>query len=92
MTKTDRHTIAVARFATEHRVTVDDVIELCRLARRAFRAGERACNAPDPEHAEQRAATKFERLAQQLGFTVDWPGLWPVLHRDGRDIYLPVQS
>jgi hypothetical protein len=31
----------------------------------------------------------FDRQAAVMGYTVNWTGLWPVLQRDGRDVYLP---
>ncbi len=90
MNQRAQHAIYVARFAAEHGLTVDQVEELIRLAHRAHTAGVRACNAPDPQHKEQRAADRFATCARALGFTgVDWPGLWPVLRKGSFDVHLP---
>lgn len=93
MTKAEQRAIAIERFAREHGLTAPQVIELCRLARRAFKAGERATSIPGARiaAAEHRTAERFEEAAEVAGFVaVDWPGLWPVLKdRTGHDVYLP---
>ena len=68
------------------------VARLLVLAYAAKRAGERNCNeGTDATHkAELRAADRFEKAAAELGYIVDWPGLWPVLQRHGQDEHLPM--
>lgn len=88
-TRADHYAIAVARFAADTKTEPYQVVRLVALARKAFRAGERACNVPDTGAAYDRASARFEALAAELGFGVTWPGLWPTLTRDGRDVYLP---
>ena len=91
MTATERRTVALMRFAERHGLTYEQVAKLSRLAHAAHRAGERYCSIDRPglEEASDRAQARFEKYAAECGFTATWPGLWPVLHRDGRDVYLP---
>ena len=49
--------------------------ELCTLAQRAFRAGERSCNEPDFD--ADPARKRFEKLASANLLRVTWPGLYP---------------
>lgn len=41
------------------------------------------------EAKAEKSCNAFESYAGKLGFDVMWPGIFPVLQRDGRDIYLP---
>ena len=36
-----------------------------------------------------KAINEFERYAVSLGFEVYWPGLYPILKKNGYDIHLP---
>lgn len=93
MNQKQEYALHVARFAERYNLSTEQVLKLINLARRAFKAGEFACNHPDPQHREQKTADAFEAYAKQLGFKgCDWPGLWPVLQdKDGRDEHgLPV--
>ncbi len=64
------------------------VARLIVLARRAHHAGERYCNTGERPRYDA-AMGAFDRAAAALGYTADWPGLWPVLNREGIDVYLP---
>ena len=77
----------------DDRCAITDASELCRLAKSAFRWGERNCN-EDLSEAQQKRADNVDRkldvLAEAYGFKVNWPGLWPRLtDADGRDVYIP---
>lgn len=37
----------------------------------------------------EKLARQIEAQAQTMGYSVTWPGLWPQLSRNGRDIDLP---
>lgn len=78
--------VVFARWVQEQRVNYLDLAELLQLARAAFKAGERECNTGRSADKQREA---FEAKAGEMGFGVQWPGLWPTLKRDGRDIYLP---
>ncbi len=83
--------VSFALWCQREAVAPRDAAELLALAKKAKTAGERHCNAGTQatEDAEVSAATKFARRARELGYETDWPGLWPVLRKDGRDVYLP---
>lgn len=86
-----RACVAFARFAADNGLDPFDAAHLCHLARKAFTAGERNCNlgTDASDAAEQRAGNAFEEKAKAHGFKVQWPGLWPMLLKDGRSVYLP---
>lgn len=69
------------------------VARLLVLARRHKLAWERSTqdSSTSSRYLEQseRWGDEFERAAAAMGYTTDWPGLWPVLRRHGRDVYLP---
>ena len=73
----------------------NEVAMLISLARKAAAAGVRYCNVGTDKTyvGELKAADNFERQAKKMGYTVDWPGLWPVLHNARGDstyeIFLP---
>ena len=83
--------VRFARFCAEYAVEPADLAELIVLARKAFSAGERACNEKGDAaiRAEQNTAKRFTDKATAMGFDVSWPGLWPSLKRDGRWVELP---
>lgn len=83
-----------ARWCNNHNVEALDAAELLTLAQRAKRAGENYCNEGDRqggkyERANDLAQERFEEKAKSLGFEVRWPGLWPMLRKDGQDVYMP---
>jgi hypothetical protein len=88
LSKTLQACLRFERFCNEHDVHPADLAELITLARRAFHAGEQACNTGN-HRAEDRTADRFRSKALAMGFGVQWPGLWPVLREDGRDVELP---
>jgi len=84
--------VQLAAFAANENLKPHDVAELVALAGRAFAAGERHANGTDTlDKADKadKAGEAFEAKAAALGYSVDWPGLWPVLRKGGRDVYLP---
>lgn len=83
-----------ARFVQNQGIEAYEVAELCRLAQRAFKAGERYCNSGSDRDARnnERTGERFEIKAKSLGFEVSWPGLWPRLAKDGQDVYLPTMD
>jgi hypothetical protein len=92
MNKTLTYAVRFATFAARHKIAPRDLAELITLARRAFNAGERACNRPNTTEARDRACERFERRANELAFNVEWNGLAPTLARpDEPSIYLPTE-
>ena len=63
----------------------EEAFELHRLANRAF-AAEDQYKTDEIVYATYR---RFENFAKSLGFDTRWPGLWPVLVRNGDEIHLP---
>lgn len=59
---------------------------LCRLADIAAIDQEEEHNTGKDSIA---SVAKLEAYARALGFSVQWPGLYPVLYRDGQAFYLP---
>lgn len=86
------NSIMFGRFAQEFGLTTDEVAQLCNLANDAAYAEELAIseNIPGLRKKADIAVNEFEVLAQTHGFGVSWPGLFPLLRRDGRDVYLPL--
>jgi hypothetical protein len=83
--------IAFAHFAQEHRISPGNLGELLHFARRAHTAGVNYANTGSrrAHTAEINWQAAFENLAVTLGFMVDWPGLWPVLEKNGNQFHLP---
>jgi hypothetical protein len=86
--------VRFAQWAAELQINPIELAELVRLARRAFRAGERYANsgAKLDSDREIRAGLAVERHAKALGLTTQWPGLWPtfVVERTGHATHLPI--
>lgn len=81
-----RQCVSFARFAQREGIEPMDLAELLTLAGRAFRAGERECNTGQTAEPARRA---FCVKAEAMGYGVRWPGLCPLLTKDGREIHLP---
>lgn len=81
-------TAAVERFAREHNISVTTVRRLITTAKLAATAGVTTCNTGD-DKMEKYYGGLFEEFAKEAGFTVSWPGLYPVLYRDGYAYHLP---
>ncbi len=90
-TKTMESCCTFANFAIEQGLLPYDLAELILLARRAFKAGEKNCNegSETSSLAEDRSGKAFIEKAASLGFGTMWPGLWPTLLKDGKQIHLP---
>lgn len=88
LTSRESFALSVCRFASETGIPVRAVIELVRLANRAFKAGEYQANTGDGRRFE-RASAAFEKEAEWHGLVVQWPGLWPSLTYAGRNVELP---
>ncbi len=87
--------VMFAKWCAEQKQDPASIARLLVLAKRAKRAGESACNIADDGQRQKlysKAITTFEQAAAQLGYSADWPGLWPVLQRNGYDVYLPEVS
>jgi hypothetical protein len=89
LSKRLENAVIFAHWCQNNSLTPTDGAELITLAKRAHSAGVRGCNVPCGPEREERAGQRFEDKAHELGFMVDWPGLWPVLRKNGRDIMLP---
>lgn len=86
-----RSYVAFARFSINNNLTALETAELITLANKAFHAAERWCNTGSArdESANSRCKHRFEDKARSLGFSVSWPGLWPLLERNGVEVNLP---
>jgi hypothetical protein len=87
LTKEMMGKVCFANFCIENGIKPRDAAELVSLAKRAFKVGERVANGE--ANSEHPAFAAFEIRAKELGFEVSWPGLWPVLMKNGKDVYLP---
>ena len=58
---------------------------LQKLANKAFDAEDKGRT----QATIDRTTRQFEEFAFNLGFQTRWPGLWPVLVRNGDEIHLP---
>lgn len=67
------------------------IARLIVLAHKAKAAGETWCNVPHyPRERYDKAMAAFEAAAVNLGYQVDWPGLWPTLRNmAGQHVDLP---
>ncbi len=81
--------VQFANWCDREKVSPGDAADLLSLAKKAHAAGVRACNEPGHSEREKKAGERFEAKAAELGYTVDWPGLWPVLRKNGQDVFLP---
>ncbi len=83
--------VMFARWCQENAMDPPAAARLVVLARRAFRAAELACsqNRPGLDERDEAATNRFKAAAAELGYGVQWSGLWPTLQRDGRNVYLP---
>jgi len=82
------YAVRFAQFAKEQELAPSILADLVTLACAAFSAGETEANggrSGDP------ARERFEKPVRELGYTVTWPGLWPVIRKNGRDFYIPVE-
>jgi len=82
--------IAFAVFVADHKVKPYDLAKLIHYAHRAFNAGERATGSEKAASAEKHWGNKVEEQAKEMGFGVEWNGLWPTLMKGTRTITLPV--
>lgn len=91
MTKVEEKAMRRIRFAECHKLSLEQVKRLCRLANAAHHAGEQYCSIDRPglEAKLDKAQASFEKAAQACGFGAEWPGLWPLLTKDGREVHLP---
>ena len=72
-------------FADRIGLSYQQVMYLHRAAEDAFNTEDKGLS----QDAIERATKNFEKIAAKHGFTVSWPGLWPLLHKDGQDVFLP---
>jgi len=75
-----------APFARNMGIDPQQLRNLCRLADIAAIDQEEQHNTGKDSSA---SIAKLEAYAVALGFSVRWPGLYPVLHRDGQPFHLP---
>ena len=79
MRKALQNAVAFARWCERYKCDPADVAKLREHIDRGARAYER-----DDKAAEHRHADECRKLADKLGFDgIDWPGLYPTLHKDG---------
>lgn len=74
------------RFMVDAVISRSEATHLLKLANTAFDAQEIECNT---NKSAKGAVLSFERYAKKLGLEVLWPGMWPVLKKNGKEIHLP---
>jgi|CXWL01.1.fsa_nt_gi hypothetical protein len=57
-----------------------------RLCDRAGKAAEWQAATTDPDNIGGRMVAEFERYAAKFGFSVMWPGLYPLITKSGRSV------
>lgn len=72
--------------AERMRISAQQLNRLCSLADRCAAEQEDYHNTG---HNPDDSLRALESFAGELGFAIDWPGLWPVLKRDGQMFYIP---
>lgn len=77
--------VAFARFCREHQCDPAQLAQLIAQVQRSKSAYER-----NNFEAHEKHRDEAEKLAFELGFEADWPGLYPILRKDGRDYFLPI--
>ena len=75
----------LANWAARYGLTLKDAKRLQDAANVAFKAEDQ----DKPLSEINATANAFEKIANSLGFTVIWPGLWPLLFKNGVEIHLP---
>lgn len=61
-------------------------VQFRRLCDRAGKAAEWGAATVDPDDNAGKMVAEFERYAGNLGFTVIWPGLYPMITKNGRSV------
>lgn len=89
LNKTMRVFIECCAFAQREQLQPQDVAELITLAQKCHAAGERLCCGTISITEHDRVIERFDSKASALGYKVEWPGLWPVLRKGDRDVYIP---
>lgn len=82
---------AIANFAALYGITVGQVKKLIRAADLVNDRGVQWSNVGDSVLASyEQAQTDFEVLVKRYGFDgYELNGLYPTLHKDGQDVWLP---
>ena len=91
MSKASKMHQARNAFAVRHGVPSEWVYRLAAVATRAHRAGERYCSEDRPglERALDLIQEQVGKVAAEHGYAVVWPGLWPLLTKDGIEVMPP---
>ena len=88
--------VVFARWCIEQKQDPATVARLVLLARRHATSWENsthdASTSPRWTERSEKYARQFEAEADALGYTVEWPGLWPALSRAGVDVRFPAVS
>lgn len=94
LSKTLRFAVQLGRFAAQNNLDIGDAAELVALAGKVFTTGERDANTGSESsfRAYDKATKEFARKAESLGFAAQFPGLWPNLVKDGREVYIPSEK
>lgn len=82
------YAIMFANFCIHYDVAPGDLATLMLSLKKVVRLGVPVSNGENGDKEYFQAMNKFETMATELGFEVkNWPGLYPVLRRNDRDIY-----
>lgn len=76
--------IDFANFCQKTGISPHDAAQIVSAAHNSKRAWE-----VNNDKREIQEATLLTQIAEKYGFAVSWPGLSPVLTKDGHDFFLP---
>ena len=76
-------------FTNRHNLQPEQTALLSAAVQDAVYHGTQACNIQNyPKHLERDAGERVEQIARLFGWSVTWPGLYPVYQtKDGEMIY-----
>ena len=80
---------AVSNWAPRIGVKFYEAMRLVRLCETAEKIQVACCNGDAPTSKGEKACEAFEEYANSFGFSVDWPGIYPVMEKDGVRYHMP---
>lgn len=80
---------AIKQFAQLLGISIHQAARLVKLSEEAERAQTDWHNGDAKEEAAEQSCNAFEVAAGKLGFECEWPGMFPLLNREGRSFSLP---
>lgn len=80
---------AIRLWAKQHNVAFAEAIKLMKLVDEAEKAQSDWHNGDASEKRANDACQAVCDHAAKLGYTTDWPGIFPILLKDGNAVHLP---